>query len=138
MTASPADNRTGAAGAASATAARVAMTPEALGLACPDLVAPPDGFEEPWQARLFALTVALHERGAMTWPQWAAALGSRLRDPRFAGEGHGPYYRAWAQALADVLDRGGHVDAATIDAVERRWHEAAARTPHGRPIELDD
>lgn len=121
--------------AAPAAGQRAAIT--ALAQACPDLAAPPEGFEEPWQAKVLALTVALHEHGAMTWPQWAQALGARLRDPRFAGEGHGPYYRAWAQALADVLDRGGHADAAAIDAVERRWHEAAARTPHGRPIELD-
>ena len=35
-------------------------------------------FAEPWQATAFALTVALHERGLFSWPEWAATLGRHI------------------------------------------------------------
>jgi len=31
-------------------------------------------FAEPWQAQAFALALQLHEQGAFTWTEWAAAL----------------------------------------------------------------
>jgi len=33
-------------------------------------------FREPWEAQAFAMTLALHERGLFTWPEWAAALAA--------------------------------------------------------------
>lgn len=39
----------------------------------PDLERP---FAEPWQARAFALTVHLQERGLFTWTEWTEALGA--------------------------------------------------------------
>lgn len=96
------------------------------------------GFEQPWHATVFALTVALHERGVFTWPQWAQALSARL--PRqSSGDGYEAtgYFEAWAAALTDLLERSGLVSPGEIDHAQQRWHDAAARTPHGRPIEYD-
>ncbi|WP_068428979.1 nitrile hydratase accessory protein [Piscicoccus intestinalis] len=121
----------------------------------PGLPAPPDGrtgFAEPWQATVFAMTVHLADRGVFTWAQWAAALGNRLRsqpttDPT-GPTGNGPtvddatrydaagYFEAWEAALSDLLTELGLVEPGVIDRTERAWHAAAARTPHGRPIEL--
>ena len=36
-------------------------------------------FEEPWQAELFALTVALGEAGVFGWPDWTSAFGATLK-----------------------------------------------------------
>ncbi|MDO5712216.1 MAG: nitrile hydratase accessory protein [Micrococcales bacterium] len=86
-------------------------------------------FEEPWQASVFAMAVHLNERGILAWPRFAQALGARLDED-------GEYYRAWAFALIDVLAADGVLAASEVDATAQRWHDAAALTPHGRPISL--
>lgn len=90
-------------------------------------------FAEPWQAQVFAMTVVLHERGLFTWPEWAQALSRRVRDGADDGS---DYYRCWAAALEDVLADRGVASAGDVEGATRRWHDAAARTPHGQPIEL--
>lgn len=86
-------------------------------------------FCEPWQASVFAMTVHLAERGVLAWPRFAAALGARLADEP-------DYHRAWASALVDVLAADGVLTPAQVETRERRWHAAAAATPHGQPITL--
>ncbi|MBI1338657.1 nitrile hydratase accessory protein [bacterium] len=68
-------------------------------------------FREPWEARAFAMTLALHERGLFTWSEWAAALSARLHDPHADPSG-ADYYHHWVEALGDLLaskgvDQGG-------------------------------
>lgn len=98
-------------------------------------------FEQPWQATVFALTVQLHERGVITWSQWAKALGARLpADAPGSGSGcyeANGYFEAWADALADLLEQTGVVPLGEVERTQARWHEAAARTPHGHPIHLE-
>src|SRR5882672_45822 len=57
-------------------------------------------FREPWEAQAFAMTLALHERGLFTWPQWAATLAEEIR--RAQGQGDPDisetYYRHWLNA----------------------------------------
>ena len=36
-------------------------------------------FREPWEAQAFAMAVALHERGAFSWTEWAAALAAEIK-----------------------------------------------------------
>jgi nitrile hydratase accessory protein len=87
-------------------------------------------FHEPWEAQAFALTVALHERGLFTWPEWAAALGDEIR------RGHEDYYRHWLAALERLVADKQVTDAATLARYAGAWGRAAERTPHGTPIEL--
>ncbi len=102
-------------------------------------------FHAPWQARLFAITVGLVERGLLTWPDWTAALAAACADadpeegaalPGDPARDAERYYRAWAGALAGVLADRGVTSAAEIDDCAAAWQQAAARTPHGRPIDL--
>jgi nitrile hydratase accessory protein len=91
-------------------------------------------FAEPWQAQAFALTVKLHEAGAFTWPEWAAALSEELKaDPADDGS---RYYDHWLAALEQlVVER----QLAGFDALQTRkadWADAYRRTPHGKPVEL--
>jgi nitrile hydratase accessory protein len=61
-------------------------------------------FNEPWEARAFAMTLALHERGVFTWSQWADAL-SREIDRAHASGGADlgdTYYRHWLLALESL------------------------------------
>lgn len=98
---------------------------------------PPRGDEQvfaaPWQAQVFAMTVALHERGLFTWPEWVQVLGRHVS----AGAPDGSdYYERWADALQELLAQHGVASADEVARGTRAWHEAAARTPHGRPITL--
>lgn len=100
----------------------------------------PDGpvFSAPWQAQAFAMTLALHERGLISWPEWTEALAESIRSTALPGDadpGDG-YYRQWLDALEALVVRKGLAQHEQLHALEHAWERAAARTPHGRPIEL--
>ena len=96
-------------------------------------------FAEPWQAHAFAMTVQLHEKGLFTWPQWAAALTQAIRDAQARGDaddGH-HYYLHWLNALEHMVIEHKLGTPDQIHDLEHAWEDAAARTPHGQPIDLD-
>ena len=95
-------------------------------------------FDAPWQAQAFALVLALHERGAFTWPEWAAALTEAIRQAQSRGDPDlgNTYYQHWLDALERLVIGKGLADAERLHALEHAWEAAAARTPHGQPIEL--
>jgi nitrile hydratase accessory protein len=66
-------------------------------------------FNEPWEARAFAMTLALHERGLFTWAEWSAALAGEIqRAPlRAAQDAEDTYYRQWLRALEALLAERG-------------------------------
>ena len=105
----------------------------------PDLTALPDiplrdgepVFAEPWQAQAFALTLSLHQKGVFSWSEWADALSAEIH-----GDEQRSYYRHWLAALEKLVGEKGIATADMITRRESEWHEAAARTPHGQPIEL--
>ena len=59
---------------------------------------PDQPFTAPWQAKAFALVVALHERGHFTWPQWTEALAAEI-----AKDGARDYYEQWVAALEGLM-----------------------------------
>ena len=54
-------------------------------------------FAAPWEARAFALAVALRDAGHLAWPAFAERLATRL-----AEEPEHPYYERWLAALEDL------------------------------------
>ncbi len=62
-------------------------------------------FNEPWEARAFAMVLALHQRGLFTWPQWAAALSHQITEAQAAGDADlgDTYYRHWLLALESLV-----------------------------------
>jgi len=62
-------------------------------------------FNEPWEARAFAMTLALHERGIFTWPQWAEALSRQIDMARARGDPDlgDTYYQHWLRALESLV-----------------------------------
>jgi nitrile hydratase accessory protein len=66
-------------------------------------------FNEPWEARAFAMTLALHERGVFTWPQWAEALSWQIAQAHAAGDADlgDTYYQHWLRALESRVSGGG-------------------------------
>ena len=93
----------------------------------------PDGpvFDEPWQAQVFALTVALQDRGLLDRRDFAEALGAALED------GPDSYWDAWLAALEQLLTEHDLADPGSVDDRAAAWRRAAAATPHGSPITLD-
>ena len=69
---------------------------------------PPEGpvFKDPWEARAFAMVLALHQQGLITWPQWAAALSHQIEAARAAGDQDlgDTYYQHWLRAHESLVD----------------------------------
>ena len=99
-------------------------------------------FREPWEAQAFAMTLALHERGLFTWPEWADTLAAQIHAAHDASHASGPadtgvaYYRHWLAALETLVAAKGASSAAELERWRLAWDHAADRTPHGRPVVL--
>jgi nitrile hydratase accessory protein len=95
-------------------------------------------FREPWEAQAFALAVALQEQGLMTKTEWADALGEEIKRAQAAGDPDSgeTYYRHWLAALERMVAKKGLADPTALRRTHDAWQRAAARTPHGTPIEL--
>ncbi len=108
--------------------------------AVPSIPRDADGpvFREPWEAQAFAMTLALHARGLFTWPEWAAMLGEEIKRAQGAGDPDtgATYYRHWLAALERIVAAKAVADADMLERYREAWAHAAARTPHGTPIEL--
>ncbi|TWI89431.1 nitrile hydratase accessory protein [Roseibium hamelinense] len=98
---------------------------------------PKDGggpvFAEPWQARVFAMTLAAHEAGLFTWSEWAETLGAELAtDPA----GTAGYYDHWLAAFERLLGAKDIASEDTLKGLRAAWDSAAKATPTGEPIVL--
>ena len=95
-------------------------------------------FREPWEARAFAMALALHEAGVFTWKEWAETLGAQIKRAQAEGDPDTgeTYYRHWLAALERIVAEKGVTDAGTLRKYFDAWDHAADRTPHGTPIEL--
>src|SRR5215475_10075277 len=73
-------------------------------------------FRAPWEAQAFAMALALHERGAFTWKEWAQILAEVIAEVRQRGEPDTgeDYYRHWLTALERVTTRKGIVTDAML------------------------
>ena len=86
-------------------------------------------FDEPWEAQTFALVVSLNERGVFTWNEWTEAVAAAPEEG---------YYERWLATLERVLSARGLISDNHLERYRDAWQHAAARTPHGTPIELDE
>jgi nitrile hydratase accessory protein len=95
-------------------------------------------FREPWEARAFAMAVALHARGLFTWTEWAAALARQIKHAQSEGDSDTgeTYYLHWVKTLETLVAAKQVTSADVLDRYRHAWDHAADRTPHGQPIEL--
>ena len=109
-------------------------------IAVPGVPRDADGpvFKEPWEAQAFAMTLALHDRGLFTWPEWAATLAAEIKRAQAAGDPDTgeTYYQHWLKALERLVAEKGVTTGETLTRYRDAWDHAADRTPHGKPIEL--
>ncbi len=97
-------------------------------------------FRAPWEAQAFGLALALYERGAFTWQEWAATLGAEITA---ATEREGPddgtrYYEHWLATLERLTTQKQLVSVGELLSCKDAWDRAARATPHGKPIVLGD
>ncbi len=103
---------------------------------------PPPVFAEPWQASIFALVVALHDRGLFSWSEWngelvrviaASDATGRGGDPDHDGERHP---EDWVAALEHLLATKAVATSAEVAQMTEAWATAFRDTPHGQPVVL--
>ena len=85
-------------------------------------------FDAPWQSRVFAMAVSLHESGVFPWSEFQAQLIEVIgrADAQDDGTAYA-YFDHFATALQELLIDKGLVDGAGLDART----EALCRRPHG-------
>ncbi len=95
-------------------------------------------FEQPWHAQVFALTVALHEAGCFSWPEWAGYLSAAIAQAQAQGDPDrgDTYYRHWLQALERLVLDKSLADPLALTSLRQAWRVAAERAAHGEPIRL--
>jgi nitrile hydratase accessory protein len=115
-------------------AARAALDP----VAAPPFTDAGPVFAEPWHAKAFAMAVLLERQGVFTWTEWAEALGARIRRAVTAGDPDdgSTYYHHWLSTLETLIAEKSLATPEGLAATSAAWARAAARTPHGLPIEL--
>jgi nitrile hydratase accessory protein len=97
-------------------------------------------FREPWEAQAFAMTLRLYQQDLFTWPEWAETLTAEIRRAQEEGDPDrgDTYYHHWLAALERIVAEKGLSDTATLGRTQIAWRNAADRTPHGEPIELQE
>ncbi len=95
-------------------------------------------FAEPWQAQVFAMALALHQRGLFTWQEWADRLGGEIKAAQARGDPDlgDTYYDHWLATLENILVERSVLTAVGLLARRDAWDRAARATPHGEPIVL--
>ena len=111
------------------------MTPDLAAL--PALPRDDEGpvFRAPWEAQAFGMTLALYERGLFAWKEWADRLSVEIAAARDRDDGS-RYYELWLAALEKLVADKGWVLGPELAQRSDDWAQAAAETPHGKPIEL--
>ncbi|MDH5453039.1 MAG: nitrile hydratase accessory protein [Paracoccaceae bacterium] len=97
-------------------------------------------FDEPWQAELFAITLALSDTGHFSWPDWTEAFGATLKSHGITKslDGSADYYHAWLETLEHLLDKLDIASRAETISTRDLWQEAYLTTPHGKPVRISD
>lgn len=95
-------------------------------------------FDEPWQARAFALVVNMSKAGLFPWADWSQALGAEIkRAPQRPDENiNDAYFRQWMTALEGMVESLGLTSDEEISDRAEEWKQAYLNTPHGVPISL--
>ena len=95
-------------------------------------------FRAPWQTEAFAMTLALHQAGFFSWPEWSSALAREIAAASPDSDIHpsDQYYFHWLAALEKLVVEKGAASTASLAARKSAWDRAAHATPHGAPILL--
>ncbi len=98
----------------------------------------PCPFEEPWQAEALALSIALIQADRISAAEWAAGLGSAIKEAQAAGvlDDGSTYYQHVLNALEALVLEKTLTARDALTARKEAWRAAYASTPHGQPVLL--
>jgi nitrile hydratase accessory protein len=106
----------------------------------PSLPRDQDGpvFNQPWEAKAFALAVRLSEAGCFTWPEWVKIFSQEIDAAEERGDPDlgDTYYQHWVNALERICAEKGLIGSAEMQRRTATWRRAYLNTPHGQPVEL--
>lgn len=92
-------------------------------------------FAEPWQSRIFGVTVSMHEAGYFEWPAFQAELISAISGWEASSPDGAPfdYYACWLRAFEALLDSLGLLEASRVRTriTEHRARPAGHDHGHG-------
>ena len=100
--------------------------------------AEPPPFEEPWQAEALALSMALLQAGRISAAEWAAGLGSAIKQAQATGDpdNGSTYYHHVLIALEALVFEKALTTRDALAARKEAWQVAYVSTPHGQPVLL--
>ena len=84
-------------------------------------------FNNPWEAKAFALVVHLYQQGHFTWPEWAEQLGREITAAGAEDDGSN-YYLLWLAAAEKLV-----ADKALCAGPELNVRKAALEAEQGGP-----
>jgi nitrile hydratase accessory protein len=102
-------------------------------------------FNQPWEAKAFALAVRLSEAGCFTseagcftWPEWVRIFSQEIKAAQEQGDQDlgDTYYQHWLNALERICTAKGLVGSEDMRRRKATWRRAYLNTPHGQPIDL--
>ncbi len=104
-------------------------------------------FDEPWQARAFALAVALTDERDVDWERFQSRLVAEVDESTATDveDSEAAYYRQWLAALERLLVEEALVEPGTLrdrvdafEAGDRTAHEFVQGNPHGHAERLPE
>ena len=95
-------------------------------------------FNEPWEAKAFALAVRLSEAGCFTWSEWVKIFSQEIKAAQERGDPDlgDTYYQHWLNALERICAAKNLVGSEDVNNRKAAWRRAYLSTPHGQPIDL--
>lgn len=86
-------------------------------------------FNSPWEAKVFAMVVSLHQQGHFAWTEWAATISDEIERDK-ANDPETPYYELWLRAAERIIDAKGLCAEADM-AAKKNALLAEQQQPHG-------
>ena len=89
-------------------------------------------FAEPWESRIFGITLALLDAGRFAWPEFQSRLIAAIaRHEAERGDRPYRYYACWLEAFGSLAREKGWVESGALSALERDL--AARPAGHDHP-----
>jgi nitrile hydratase accessory protein len=95
-------------------------------------------FNQPWEAKAFALAVRLSEAGCFTWSEWVKIFSQEINAAQERGDPDlgDTYYQHWLNALERICVEKGLIGSVDMQRRTATWRRAYFNTPHGQPVDL--
>ncbi len=74
-------------------------------------------FNSPWEAKVFAVIVSLHQQGHFEWTEWAETISDEIAKDR-GNQPETPYYELWLRAAERIIEEKGLCGADDLRAIK--------------------